>query len=156
MLAFHECEDVGEIDATYDDQKQLYDANKGDFDAAAEFIATLKLTGTLPVPLAFFGMTVFQQHDKTRSEAFFTGLATGATGTDPHHPVLQFRNLLMKAHQSKQYRLTVPEVVAVMFKTWEAFVGGKSIKQLKCPTATELKKILTNVPLLYGKSASST
>lgn len=145
---------LGDVDATYDDQKALYEANQPVYDAAAQMVSDLKLNGIVASSLAFFAASVFTQVNPTRTEEFFSGLASGAIGTNPHHPVLQLRNFLMKANRIKRLRITQQETITLLFKVWDAFIGGKNIKQLKAPSTVELKKILMQAPLLYGRNAS--
>jgi hypothetical protein len=135
---------------SYDEQKQVYEAHKAQLDAAAEFVAGLKIQTVIAPPLAFFGAAVLRQQDSAKAEIFFTQLATGATGSDPDAPILLFRNALLKSRQSRQFRLSQIQMVVLMFRVWEIFIANKPAKLLKAPTDAETKKAMKKIPLFYG------
>lgn len=93
-----------------------------------------QLNRHLPIPprVGSLAYLVLNQIDPEDAKYFFEKLASGA-GLDEDNPILVLRNRLQEmGRDSTRGQVTAPEIVlAFMFKAWNSWRDGQSIKRLK-------------------------
>lgn len=108
------------------------------------------LTGSVGIATACH--FVFQRHSKIKADEFFEKLLFGAGGTE--EVIETLRKRLMKDRFSMRHeRLKAGSRLALIFKTWNAFVTGKLVGTLKVQSSKSEKFPVAVVSKGNGKSA---
>jgi len=149
---FHNNRLIGPNDATYQEQKELYESDKSAIDDAARFINDLKLSPIVPPPIALFCLLIFRVQDKSKADEFLKSLSTGAN-LEETNPVLLYRNILVKPRR-KGETLKTAEVLAYAFKAWNLILQDRSVKKLSL-SKNETDQLLKGAPLMYGSNVSA-
>lgn len=134
--------DGGSMNLTFQDQEDVYRANKDAVDAAAALIAELKWSYILPPAVALFFLLVFRLEDPARADEFMRSLSTGAHLSEGH-PIIALRDALINSRRSnlKSATLTQHMIIALTLKAWQLVIKGKQSKHLRL-TAAEAKRLL--------------
>jgi hypothetical protein len=83
---------------------------------------------------------IFSLQNKERADQFFDSLVIGADLREID-PVFHLRNLLIRRGAGTTHALTPYEVCAFFFKTWLAFMEGRTLTDLRWRTGDEFPNI---------------